>query len=119
MYNGNIRAIGSLERFYDIITYEYDNEYYIPTRVKKRNKLKGLYFEKEVSEKFPKKRDAQELRQTKFLPEEFYQPTFTLIYRNTVVIFTSKKELIAVKIESEDIVKSEKAKFDLLWELIK
>jgi hypothetical protein len=41
-----------------------------------------------------------------------------LIYRNAVTICTSKKELIAVKIESEEIAEAEKKKFDLIWDLI-
>ncbi|MCK5211286.1 hypothetical protein KAJ89_01165 [Candidatus Parcubacteria bacterium] len=114
----SIRAIGSLKKFYDIITYEYDDKYYIPERVKKRIRLKGLYFKDEVEKQFPKERDARELRQTKFLPNRYYQTSFTYIYRDTVVFFTSIKELIAVKIVSNDIAKSEKAKFDLMWSLV-
>ena len=118
MYSQTIRAIGSLGQYYDVITYEYDDTYYIPTRIKNKIKLKGLYFEDKAVEKFPKERDAKELRQVKILPNQYYQPSLTFIYRNTVVTFSTKKELIAVKIVSKDIAQSEKAKFDLIWDLL-
>ena len=85
--------------------------------------MKALYFKEEVLELFPPdistpERNAKELREIKFLPKDFYHPAFVLIYQNTVAIFTSKKELTAIKIESEEIAKSEKSKFDLIWGLI-
>ncbi|MFZ2193859.1 MAG: helix-turn-helix domain-containing protein [Candidatus Moraniibacteriota bacterium] len=122
--NETIRAIGSLKKIYEIVGQEYDQKYYIPERIKNNSKIKALYFEKEVAEFFPKdffssEKNASDLREIKFLPADFYHPSFVLIYQNTVAIFTSKKELIAVKIESEEIAKSEKSKFDLIWSLTK
>jgi len=117
MYNGTIRAIGSLEQFYEVITYDYDNQHYIPERVRRKIKFKGLYFKDEAVAKFSKSRDAEELRQMRYMPSRYFQPTFTLIYRNTIVVFTTKKEKLAVKITSEDLTKSEKARFDLIWDL--
>jgi len=58
------------------------------------------------------------MREVKFLPDNYFHSDFVLIYRNAVTICTSKKELIAVKIESEEIAEAEKKKFDLIWDLI-
>ena len=121
--NGQIRSIGSLKKIYEIVGQEYDQKYYIPERIKNKAKMKALYFKEEVLELFPPdistpERNAKELREIKFLPKDFYHPAFVLIYQNTVAIFTSKKELTAIKIESEEIAKSEKSKFDLIWGLI-
>ncbi len=121
--NGTIRCVGSLKKIYEIVGQEYDQKYYIPERVKNNIKIKNLYFKEEVIEFFPvdiftPERNIKELREIKFLPKDFHHPAFVLIYQNTVAIFTSKKELTAVKIESEEIAKSEKEKFGLIWKLI-
>ena len=116
--NGVIRAIGSLKKIYEVITPEYDENHYIPTRVKNRTVYRGLHFKGEAENIFTPERNAKEMREVKFLPEKYFHSDFILIYRNAVTICTSKKELIALKIESEEIAEAEKKKFDLIWELI-
>jgi hypothetical protein len=61
---------------------------------------------------------AELLRKVKYLPEENIYNTSKLIYGNKVAIFSSKKELITVIIESDDIALSEKQNFDILWKLL-
>lgn len=122
--NGLVRSIGSLRKIYEIVGQEYDQKYYIPERLKNNVKIKALYFENEIKEFFPSsvytpEKNIKELREIKTLPNDFDHPAFVLMYQNTVAIFTSKKELTAVKIESEEIAKSEREKFDLIWKLIK
>jgi len=117
--NTTVRCIGSLAKLHEVATREYDEKFYIPERLKNNIKLRALYFEEEVGSMPPREVDAKELREIKFLPKDFHHPAFILIYGNTVAIFTSKKELTAVKIESAEIAQSEKSKFDLIWGLIK
>lgn len=117
--NGVIRAIGSLKKIYEVITSEYDANHYIPTRVKNRTIYRGLHFKDEMENIFTPERNSKEMREVKFLPEKYYHSDFILIYRNAIIICTSKKELIALKIESEEITEAEKKKFDLIWDLIK
>jgi HTH-type transcriptional regulator, sugar sensing transcriptional regulator len=117
--DGIIRCVGSLEKLYEIIGKGYDDKYYIPNRLKNRIRYKGLHFEEEAKNIFTPERNEKELREVKFLPKNYSHPTFIMIYQNTLAIFTSKKELIAIKIESEEIAKSEKDKFDLIWNLLK
>jgi len=114
-----IRNIGSLKKLYEIIGRKYDDQCYIPERVKNRIKFKGLFFEKEVKDFFTPERNAYELREIKFLPENYSHPVYIMIYGSCVATFTSKKELTVLKIESPEIAKSEKDKFDLLWKFIK
>jgi len=116
--NDVIRAIGSLKKIYEVITPEYDENHYIPTRMKNNTRYRGLHFESEAGHIFTPERNAKEMREVKFLPEKYFHSDFVLIYRNTVTICTSKKELVALKIESEEIAEAEKKKFDLIWELI-
>ncbi len=113
-----IRSIGSLKRIYEIVSQKYDDEYYIPNRLKKKIIFRCLFFEKEAGNIFTPERNTRELREMKFLPENYSHPSFILIYGNSVAIFTSRKELVAVKIESEEIAQSEKGKFDLIWGLV-
>ena len=117
--NGIIRAIGSLKKIYEVITKEYDDNHYIPTRLKNKTLYRGLHFESEAGHIFTPERNMKEMREVKFLPEKYYHSDFVLIYQNVVTICTSKKELITLKIESEEIADGEKKKFDLLWELTK
>lgn len=122
--HGTIRNIGSLKKIYEVAGQEYDKNYYLPERIKNNIKMKALYFKEELMELFSSdifnsEKNAKELREIKFLPENYTDSTSMLIYQNTVAIFTSKKELIAIKIESEEIAKSERDRFDLIWNLLK
>lgn len=113
--------IGSLKKIHEIITAEWDFEHYVPTRLKNNIKLKALYFYEDIKDSVKrglilnKERDTKELREVRILPADYYYPTSMLIYRNTVVFFASKKEFIAIKIESEELARSEKNKFNLIW----
>ncbi len=117
--NGIVRCIGSLKKIYEVVTKEYDDNHYIPTRLKNKTIYRGLHFKSEAEHIFTPERNAEELREVKFLPENYHHSDFILIYQNAVTICTSKKELIAVKIESEEIADGEKKKFDLIWDLLK
>ena len=60
----------------------------------------------------------KELREIRFLPEQYKWKGATLIYDNKVVILSGAEEMMTVVIESETIAEAEKQKFDLLWELV-
>src|SRR4030043_797013 len=115
--NDVIRCIGSLKKIYEVITKDYDDNHYIPTRLKNKTIYRGLHFESEAGHIFTPERNAKEMREVRFLPEKYHHLDFMLIYGDTITICTSKKELVAVKIESEEIADSEKKKFDLIWDL--
>jgi hypothetical protein len=63
-------------------------------------------------------KNEKERRELKILPKKYAQKTFKMIYENTIVEFTSKKELVAFKVVSPEIAKAEKAHFDLMWDLL-
>jgi len=119
-YSGiTIRAIGSLQNVRDVITTKYDEEYFVPERLRKGIDFKGLYLEKEIVElNLNAEKNLAEKRELRILPEKYSQTIFKMIYQDTIVEFTSKKELLALKIVSPEIVKAEKANFDLMWDLI-
>jgi len=63
-----------------------------------------------------KARDAQELRQLRFLPEDLHIHTTTFIFGNKVVIISLNKKLpTAVLIEDPNICHTETVFFEELW----
>lgn len=115
--NNLLRQIGSLSELHKIVGEEVDLKNYIPRRLKNKISLKAIY-SKDVSENIKKRNHPKELREIKYIPEKFQTKTATLIYDNKVIITTSKEELMAVVIESEEIADAEKKKFDLIWDLL-
>lgn len=116
--NKTIRHIGSINEIHNVISEDWDLNYYIPTRLKKRIDFKALYFESQMPESFLTANHGALLREVKYLPKNFFHSTSKLIYDNKVAIFSSKKELITVIIDSPDIAESERKNFDALWSLI-
>lgn len=112
-----LRHIGSLAEIHQAVTAQYDVEYYLPQRVKKQVKLRALYFESDMTSSMKARNDMAEFREIRYLPEKYKHQTSMLIYANKVVLFSTKKELITVIIESADLAESEKRKFDLIWDL--
>jgi HTH-type transcriptional regulator, sugar sensing transcriptional regulator len=115
--NTTIRHMGSLVEIHKVIGRDYDLNYYVPTRVRKHILLNGLYFKSDIPEEI-QKRNATDLREIKYLPEKYSCKTSMLIYGDKVAIFSSKKELITVIVESKDIAEAERKKFDLIWDLL-
>lgn len=115
--NSTVRHIGSISEIHKVISEDWDLNYYIPTRLKKRIHFKALYFKSQMPESFLKSDHAELLREVKYLPEQHLHQTSKLIYGNKVAIFSSKKELITVIIESSDIASGEKQIFDSIWKI--
>lgn len=115
--NNTLRHIGSITELHKIIGEKYDFDYYIPNRIKRKNFLKAIY-SADVSEMVKNLNDSKELREIRYLPKKYECKTATLIYGNKVAITSTKKELITIIIESEEIAGGERAKFDLIWDLL-
>ena len=72
----------------------------------------------EVADMHLSQENEDQKRRIKFFPKKYYNSVFSMIFENTVIIFTSKKELNSLKITSPEISKSKKARFDMLWDLL-
>lgn len=118
-HGGTVRHIGSLAEIHKVIGIDYDLNHYVPTRLKRNVSIKCLYFKSQLPEEVIKRPHGNELREIRYLPEKYLYQTSMLIYGNKIAIFSSKKELITVIIESEQIAESERKKFDLTWDLLK
>lgn len=63
-----------------------------------------------------KKRDAEELRQTRFLPENFELKNANFIYGNRIAIFSLNKKMpMGIIIEDQDIIRTQISLFELAW----
>lgn len=91
---------------------------YITRRVKEKIKIKVLT-ERSKETLEMRKNDKKELREMRFLPEGFEFPTATNIYGNKVAILSLEKEPIGIIIENEDIAKTQRMVFELLWKTSK
>lgn len=58
------------------------------------------------------------LRQTKFLPENVVFSAETYIYGNKIAVLDYNKDIIGIIIESEPIASSQRAIFEMCWNLI-
>lgn len=115
-FNSTVRHIGSISEIHKVIGEDWDLNYYIPTRLKKRINFKALYFKSQMPESFLTANHAELLREVKYLPENHLYNSSKLIYGNKVAIFSSKKELVTVIIESPDIVAGEIKLFETIWD---
>ena len=112
--SSEVLYLGSAQDLNEIIGETYVLEKYIPERLKNRIYFRELVFPDEFS-KALKAKDNQELRKTKFLPEDYQFSGNMIIYQDKIAYFSSKLELISVLIQSPDIAEMEKKKFELLW----
>lgn len=117
--NTTLRHIGSLAEAHKIVGLDYDSKYYIPNRVEKHISFRAIYSDSQIDDKIKNRNHGAELREIRYVPESYIGKTSMLIYENKIVIFGTKKELITVIVESEEIAESEKKKFDLIWDLIR
>ncbi len=95
-----------------------DNDTYIVERVKKRIRLRVI-FPDDKENYLMLKNDKKELRQTRFLPQNSYNPPIEAqIHPNKVVyIAHSEREPFATVIENAAIAMAERQKFELLWNI--
>ena len=67
-----------------------------------------------------KKKDKEDLRELRFLPDNFKLNTIMHIYSNKVTILTlNKEQLIGIIIENKEIAQMQKSIFEMMWGLCK
>lgn len=90
---------------------------YLNERVKKKIRVRAILADIPQNREVLKL-DKKELRQTKFLPKEKFDPNLEInIFGDTIIyIAHSEKQPFATVIESATIVKTEKEIFELVWQ---
>lgn len=114
-YSHEVLYFGSAKDLNDVIGENYVTKKYIPERLKRKIKFKQIVLPDEFSRSLVKT-DEKELRRTKLMPPDYSFAANMIIYQNKIAYFSSKRELIAVLVESCDIAEMERTKFELLWD---
>ncbi|HBU06581.1 MAG TPA: hypothetical protein DEB09_00685 [Candidatus Magasanikbacteria bacterium] len=115
-------------RSYDILTAEADwlnlDKEFFSDFIKRRGKKRihtRLILDNKSKELEHQERNSELDREVKFLPPE-YQDAYTseiYIMPRKVIFIAEKKELLAVEIESMDIVEAQQFMFNFIWNSIK
>ena len=93
--------------------------FYFPNYIKRRveEKIKIKVLTEQSKENFSlHKEDKKELREMRFLPKGVDFPTATYIYGNTVAMFSLEKNIISLIIGNEDIAKTHRMIFNMMWD---
>ncbi|NQU77956.1 hypothetical protein HQ544_04650 [Candidatus Falkowbacteria bacterium] len=88
---------------------------YLRKRIKKKIPVKVITQE---SAKARERQELgpQELREVKIIPESYGHHGHVFTWNNKVAIFTFKKDLVALVIESEEVARIQEATFDFMWD---
>ena len=97
-----------------------DDDFYIPLRVKKRIRMRVLVGKRKDLDPRKKYNDPTELRERRYIPEQYTLPGNIHIYGNFVVYFSaSESEYMAVLVESAMMADTMRALFNFMWEQCK
>ena len=93
-------------------------KYHFTRRRKENNvQLKSLRVESREVKKYSREIDRRELRESKFLPRDLTFKGTIMFWDNTVAIFTTKQEGLAITIESPVLKETYLQIFEMLWEI--
>lgn len=113
--NTEVKFIGSIDELHHVITSEYDYTRYIPERIKKNIRARAILVNTPTAREFVK-RDKQERRETKLLPDGYQAKAIMLLWKDQTLIYSGSKEGVALYISSPLIASLYHELFDLLWE---
>lgn len=112
--SNEILFIGNLDNLHEVVTTEWDNRVYIPTRVKNNKHIRIATLKSESMQNLQKK-DAKQLREIRFLPEGTKFDASMFIYGDTISIISSEKELMGLIIDSKPIAQMARSMFEFIW----
>jgi sugar-specific transcriptional regulator TrmB len=113
-----ILIISNVSEFYRIYKKEYDDNFFIPARVKKGISVRSLILDDPLYETISKF-DKEQLRETRILPTNERFVTTMYIYKKEVSIMVSNEPYKAVVITNGFIADTFRILFDLLWDIAK
>lgn len=61
----------------------------------------------------------QELRQVRIIPEKYRHNGAIMLWKNKIAMFSLKKELVALVIESQELAAAARAMFEFIWDTAK
>jgi len=111
-----ILFIGNLDNLHEVVTTEWDNAVYIPTRVKTNKHIRIATLESESMKNLQKK-DPEQLREIRFLTGQVRFDASMFIYGDTISIISSEKELMGLIIDSKPIAQMARTMFEISWQV--
>lgn len=109
-----ILFISNYTEWAKVYTKEYDEQHYIPTRVKKGVNLRMIANENDFS-KGEISRDEKKLRKIKLLEKEFKVSTTIIIYGEEVSLMVPSEPYLSIVINSKEIADSFRNMFENMW----
>ena len=106
--------LGNVELLLEAYEQAYEDDFYIPTRIKLGIFVKILAPDTEVMRKYQSS-DSREVRETRCLPDDVIMDYSVMIHDNTVVFFAKDQELYGLTIVSPAIAHTMKAMFNDMW----
>jgi len=114
--NQEILSLGSAEDIYNLLP-DYIPEY-LKKRIKNKIKMRAIV-QDSLKARQHAKHDKQELRQTKLVPAHIFNLTIEKnIYADKTALMSFRNFPMGIIMKSPQIAKSEKAIFELLWNLL-
>lgn len=95
---------------------------YWPDFVKRRIKLKipvRSIITESVKAHERKKLGLQELRRVKIIPARYQHHGLIMIWGKKIAMFSFKKEMMAIVVESEELAQTQRMFFNFTWDLLK
>lgn len=112
--NKEILFISKLSQWHQVYTYEYDQEYYIPTRLERDIQLRLLLPQSDKDwEGFGT--DTSLLREARILPDVDNFMTTFIIYGSEVAIMLSVQPYTAIVVRNKEVTDSFRKLFYQLW----
>lgn len=93
---------------------KYDENYYIPIRLKKGILIRMLVFKNEWAQKLRVKQ-KEELRELKYIPPNFKFKSSIFIYGDEFSMISSQAPFLGVVIESKELAHTMKQIYEMLW----
>ncbi len=109
-----IYYLGNVELLLEAYEQAYEDDFYIPTRIKRGIFVKILAPDTAVMRKYQSS-DAEEERETRCLPDDVVMDYSVMLHDDTVVFFGKDEELYGLTIISPSIGHTMKAMFNDMW----
>lgn len=90
---------------------------FVKERIRKKIPVRTILTEsREARER--KEIGPQELRKVKIIPADYKHHGLIMVWRKKISMFSFKKEMIALVIESQELARAQKAWFDYFWGML-
>ncbi len=113
--NTEIVSYGNIKPILDILGVQYDEEYYVPKRIKNNIFIRVLACDN-FARKTPAGREDKKLkRDIKYFPKKIHMHSFTIVYGNKVANIHVGENIYMTVSEARYLADDERTKFELLW----